>query len=69
MGGFLRLLLLAVAIWLIISGVRRLFLLSSFPRWDKEEVSMTQQCRECESDRAIFPTQRAILREGLSLPW
>jgi len=37
MGGLLRLLLLAIAVWLIISGVRRLFLLPSFPRRDKEE--------------------------------
>ena len=37
MGGLLRLLLLAVAIWLISSGVRRLFLLPSFSRRDKEE--------------------------------
>lgn len=37
MGGLLRLLLLALAIWLIISGVRRLFLLPSFSRRDKEE--------------------------------
>ena len=37
MGGLPRFLLLAVAIWLIISGVRRLLLPSSFPRRDKEE--------------------------------
>lgn len=37
MGGFLRLLLLAIALWLIISGVRRLLLSSSLPRRDKEE--------------------------------
>ena len=37
MGGLLRLLLFAIAIWLIISGVRRLLLLPSFPRRDKEE--------------------------------
>ena len=37
MGGLLRLLLFAIAIWLIISGVRRLLLPSSFPRRDKEE--------------------------------
>ncbi len=36
MGGLMRLLLLAIAIWLIISGVRRLFLLPAFPRRDKE---------------------------------
>jgi len=38
MGGLLRLLLFAIAIWLIISGVRRLLLPSSFPRRDKEEA-------------------------------
>ena len=37
MGGLLRLLLLAVAIWLTISGVRRLLLPSSLPRRNKEE--------------------------------
>jgi uncharacterized protein (TIGR02611 family) len=37
MGGLLRLLLLAIACWLIISGVRRLFLLPSFPRRGEEE--------------------------------
>lgn len=37
MGGLLRLLLLALAIWLIISGVRRLLLPSSLFRRDKEE--------------------------------
>src|SRR6266545_1991970 len=37
MGGLLRLLLLALAIGLIISGVRRLLLPSSLPRRDKEE--------------------------------
>ena len=69
MGGFLRLLLFAVALWLIISGLRRFLLPSSLPRRDKKEVSMTQQCGECESDRAISPTQRAAPREGLSQPW
>ena len=37
MAGLPRLLLLALALWLIISGVRRLLLLPSFPRRDKEE--------------------------------
>ncbi|HEV8713314.1 MAG TPA: PGPGW domain-containing protein [Candidatus Binatia bacterium] len=37
MGGLLRLLLLAVALWLIISGVRRLLLPSPLPRRDNEE--------------------------------
>jgi YHS domain-containing protein len=37
MGGLLRLLLLAFAIWLVISGVRRFFLLPSFPPRNKEE--------------------------------
>ena len=37
MGGLRRLLLLAIAIWLIISGVRRLLLPPSLPRRDKEE--------------------------------
>ena len=37
MGGLLRLLVLTIAIWLIISSVRRLFLRPSFPRRDKEE--------------------------------
>ena len=37
MGGLLRLLLFAIAIWLIISGVRRLLLPSSLPRRNKEE--------------------------------
>ena len=37
MGGLLRFLLLVIALWLIISGVRRLFLLPSFFRRDKEE--------------------------------
>jgi YHS domain-containing protein len=37
MGGLLRLLLLAIAIWLIISGVRRLLLPSSLARRDTEE--------------------------------
>jgi len=43
MGGFLRLLLLAVALWLIISGVRRLLLLSSFSRRDKEEETKQKE--------------------------
>jgi len=37
MGGLLRLLVLALAFWLIISGVRRLLLPPSPPRRDKEE--------------------------------
>ena len=37
MGGLIRLLVLAVVVWLLISGVRRLFLLPSFPRRDQEE--------------------------------
>lgn len=37
MGGLLRLLLLAIALWLIISSVRRLLLLLSFSRRDIEE--------------------------------
>jgi YHS domain-containing protein len=37
MGGLLRLLLLAIAIWLIISSMRRLSLLLSFPRSDKDK--------------------------------
>jgi YHS domain-containing protein len=37
MGGLLRLLLLAIALWLIISSLRRLFLLLAFSRRDKEE--------------------------------
>ena len=37
MGGLLRFLLLAVALWLIISGVRRLLLLSSVSRLNKKE--------------------------------
>ena len=37
MGGLLRLLLFALALWLIISGVRRLLLRPFLPRRDKEE--------------------------------
>lgn len=37
MGGLLRLLVLAIALWLIISGMRRLLLPPSLPRRDKEE--------------------------------
>src|SRR5262249_38236879 len=37
MGGLLRLLLLAVALWLVISGVRRLPLPSFLPRREKGE--------------------------------
>jgi multidrug efflux pump subunit AcrB len=37
MGGLLRLLVLTIAIWLIISSVRRLFLLPSLPRRDKDK--------------------------------
>ena len=37
MGGLLRLLLLAIALWLLISVARRLLLLLSFSHRDKEE--------------------------------
>ena len=37
MGGLLRLLALVIVTWLIISGVRRLFLLPSLPRRDEEQ--------------------------------
>ena len=37
MGGFLRFLSLVILIWLLISGVRRLLLLLSLPRPDKEK--------------------------------
>ena len=37
MGGLLRLLFLAIALWLIISSLRRLFLRLAFSRRDREE--------------------------------
>jgi YHS domain-containing protein len=43
MGGVLRLLLLAIALWLLISSLWRLFLLLAFSRRDKEEKKESKE--------------------------
>jgi YHS domain-containing protein len=43
MGGLLRFLLLATALWLIISGVRHLFFLSSLSLRKKEEAKKQKE--------------------------